>query len=211
MNIDGSSPRLLTGGLDRPVASPAWSADGRSIYVLYDEHGSNRVARVGLDGSVRDVATGLTGSGLDRPYSGGEFSVSRDGRIAVTAGNPARPSDIALASGGSMRRLTQLNESGLGAKVLGEVTKLPVASSFDQRPIDAWIVTPPDFDPNKKYPLILEIHGGPFAAYGPTFSTDDQLYAAAGYVGALHKPARVNVVRPGLRRPDRQELSRQRL
>jgi dipeptidyl aminopeptidase/acylaminoacyl peptidase len=188
MNLDGSGSRLLTGRLDRPVGNPVWSADGRAIYVLYDEHGSNRVARVGLDGSVRDVATGLTGSGLDRPYSGGEYSVSRDGRVAVTAGDPSRPSDIALASGGSLRRLTHLNESGLGAKVLGEVTKLAVSSSFDQRPIDAWMVTPPDFDPNRKYPLILEIHGGPWAAYGPAFSTDDQLYAAAGYIVVYANP-----------------------
>ena len=188
MNIDGSGARLLSGSLDRPVGNPVWAADGRSIYVLYDEHGSNRVARVGLDGSVRDVAAGLTGSGLDRPYSGGEFSVSRDGRVAVTAGDPTRPSDIALASGGSLRRLTHLNESGLGAKVLGQVAKLPVTSSFDQRPIDAWMVTPPDFDPNRKYPLILEIHGGPWAAYGPTFSTDDQLYAAAGYIVLYANP-----------------------
>jgi dipeptidyl aminopeptidase/acylaminoacyl peptidase len=55
-------------------------------------------------------------------------------------------------------------------------------AAFDKLPIDAWLVTPPDFDASRRYPLILEIHGGPFAAYGPTFSTDDQLYAAAGYV-----------------------------
>jgi dipeptidyl aminopeptidase/acylaminoacyl peptidase len=165
-----------------------WSSDSRSVYVLYDEHGSNHVARVGLDGSVRDIAGGLTGSGLDRPYSGGEFSVSRDGKIAVTAGDPTRPSDVALVSGGALRQLTHLNESALGAKVLGNVTRLPVTSSFDQRPIDAWMVTPPDFDPSRKYPLILEIHGGPWAAYGPAFSTDDQLYAAAGYVVLFANP-----------------------
>jgi dipeptidyl aminopeptidase/acylaminoacyl peptidase len=188
MNLDGSNSRRLAASLDRPISNPAWSADGRSIYVLYDEHGSNRVARVGLDGSVRDVATGLTASGLDRPYSGGEFSVSKNGLVAVTAGTPSRPSDIALASSGSQRKLTHLNDSALDAKILGNVTKLPVTSSYDQRPIDAWMVTPPDFDPNKKYPLILEIHGGPWAAYGPTFSTDDQLYAAAGYVVVFSNP-----------------------
>ena len=188
MNLDGSNKRLLTGGFDRPVNNPVWSADGRSVYVLYDERGSNHVARVGLDGTVRDIAGGLTGSGLDRPYSGGAFSVSRDGKIAVTAGDPSRPSDVALASGGSLRRLTHLNDSALGAKVLGNVTKLPVTSSFDKRPIDAWMVTPPDFDPAKKYPLILEIHGGPWAAYGPSFSTDYQLYASAGYVVLYANP-----------------------
>jgi len=187
MNLDGSGKRTLTANFDRAVGNPVWSADGRSIYVQYDEHGSNRVARVGLDGSVRDVATGLTASGLDRPYSGGEYSVSRNGVVAVTAGDNLHPSDVGVAASGGVRKLTHLNQQ-LQAKVLGQPQKLPVASSYDRRPIDAWMITPPDFDAAKKYPLILEIHGGPWAAYGPTFSTDDQLYAAAGYVVVYSNP-----------------------
>ena len=187
MNLDGSNRRVLTTGLDRAVNSPLWAADSRSIYVKYDDHGSVRVGRVGLDGSVHDVASGLTASGLDRPYSGGDFSVSRNGVVAVTAGDNLHPSDVGVATSGSVRRLTHLNQQ-LQAKVLGQPQKLPVTSSYDRRPIDAWMITPPDFDPAKKYPLILEIHGGPWAAYGPTFSTDDQLYAAAGYVVVYSNP-----------------------
>jgi dipeptidyl aminopeptidase/acylaminoacyl peptidase len=187
MNADGSNPRVLTANFDQAVGNPVWAADGRSIYVIYDQHGSNHVARVGLDGSVRDVASGLTGSGLDRPYSGGEFSVSRGGAVAVTAGDHLHPSDIAIATVGGLRRLTHLNGQ-LDAKVLGQPQKLPVISSFDQRPIDAWMITPPDFDPAKKYPMILEIHGGPQSAYGPVFSTDDQLYAADGYIVLYANP-----------------------
>ena len=187
MNLDGSGSRMLTGKLDRAVNNPVWAADGRSIYVQYDEHGSNHVARVGLDGSLRDVAAGLTASALDRPYSGGEFSVSRGGSVAVTTGDNLHPSDVGISTGGNVRKLTHLNQQ-LQAKVLGQPQKLAVISSFDQRPIDAWMITPPDFDPAKKYPLILEIHGGPWAAYGPSFSTDDQLYAAAGYVVVYSNP-----------------------
>jgi dipeptidyl aminopeptidase/acylaminoacyl peptidase len=187
MNLDGSGKRVLTGSLDRSVANPVWSADGRAIYVQVEDHGTNKVERVGLDGSIREVASGLTGAGLDRPYAGGEFSVSRTGVVALTAGDPLHPSDISIASAGGVRRLTHLNEQ-LAAKAMARVEKLPVASSYDKRPIDAWMVTPPDFDPARKYPLILEIHGGPFAAYGPQFSTDDELYAAAGYVVLYTNP-----------------------
>ena len=187
MNLDGSNARTLTATFDRSVGNPVWAADGRSIYVIYDEHGSNRVARVGLDGSVHDVATELTASGLDRPYSGGEFSVSRGGLVAVTAGDNLHPSDVAVASAGRLRHLTHLNQQ-LQAKALGQPQRLAVTSSYDRRPIDAWMITPPDFDPARKYPLILEIHGGPWAAYGPTFSTDDQLYAAAGYIVLYANP-----------------------
>ena len=168
MNLDGSNKRVLTGGLDRSVASPVWSADSRAVYVQVEDRGSNKVERIGLDGSAREVAIGLTGGELDRPYAGGDFSVAKNGAVAVTVGDPLHPSDLGIATGGSVRHLTHLNEN-LSAKALAQVQKLPVASSFDQRPIDAWMVTPPDFDPAKKYPLILEIHGGPFSAYGPAF------------------------------------------
>ncbi len=187
MDSDGRNARVLTGNLDRSVGDPVWSGDGRSVFVDYDDHGSVRVARVGLDGSVRTVAEGLTGSGLDRPYSGGEYSVARDGTLAITSGTPLRPSDVAVVRGGKARRLTHLNESLLAAKTLGDVQPLPV-KAFDGREVDAWMVTPPNFDASRKYPLVLEIHGGPFAAYGPAFSTDDQLYAAAGYVVVYVNP-----------------------
>lgn len=181
MRRDGGEVRVLGAGLDRSLDDPAWSADSRALYASYDDHGSVRVARIALDGSMRTVATGLTGSGLDRPYSGGDFSVSRNGTVAYTGGSPLRPSDIWVTRGGEARQLTRLNEGLLGAKSLGAVQPLAV-TAFDDLPVDAWLVTPPHFDASRKYPLILEIHGGPFAAYGPTFSTDNQLYAAAGYV-----------------------------
>jgi dipeptidyl aminopeptidase/acylaminoacyl peptidase len=80
---------------------------------------------------------------------------------------------------GGERKLTNLNDNLLGAKTLASVQPLAVTAA-DGRKIDAWLVTPSTPAPGGKYPLILEIHGGPFSAYGPHFSTDDQLYAAAG-------------------------------
>jgi dipeptidyl aminopeptidase/acylaminoacyl peptidase len=188
MNLDGTGSRNLTASLDRGIEGAVWAADGRSVYVTYPDHGKNRVSRVGLDGSVRLIADGLTGSGLDRPYTGGEFSVAKNGAVAVTMAGYDRPSDLGIATGnGALRRLTNFNTQ-LDAKAMGQLRKLPVTSSFDQRPIDAWMILPPDFDPAKRYPLILEIHGGPQSAYGPNFSTDAQLYAAAGYIVLYTNP-----------------------
>ena len=181
MDADGGSGRVLTGSLDRSVGSPVWAADGRSIYVAYDEHGDTRIARVGLDGSVRTVAEGLSGPDFDRPYTGGSFSVARDGSIALSGGSATRPADVVLVRGGARRALTRLNSELLDHKSLGEVQRIEFASSFDQRPIEAWLTLPPGHQEGQRHPLILEIHGGPFAAYGPHFSTDNQLYAAAGY------------------------------
>jgi len=188
MALDGSNDRVLTAKLDRSVGAPNWSADSKSIFVSYDDRAGVKVARIGLDGSLKAVTEGLVASALDRPYSGGSYTVSNGGTVAFTGGTSYRPADVMVTSGGPARRLTRLNEDALGAKVLGQVHHLAVTSSVDKLPIDAWMVTPPDFDPAKKYPLILEIHGGPFAAYGPSFSTDDQLYAAAGYIVLYANP-----------------------
>jgi dipeptidyl aminopeptidase/acylaminoacyl peptidase len=189
MDRDGKHARVLTAGLDRTVAAPIWATDGRSVYVKYDDRGMTKVARVGLDGRVTDITTGLVQSVFDRPYTGGSFSVAKDGAIAFTGGSASRPADVMLARGSATpRRLTSLNEAALAGKTLAQVRPLAVSSSFDKLPIQAWMVTPPGFDPARKYPMILEIHGGPFAAYGPSFSTDDQLYAAAGYVVVYANP-----------------------
>ena len=189
MNADGSGARVLTGALDRSVTHPVWAADGRSIYVAYIDRGDTKVARVGLDESVTAVASGVTGGALDRPYSGGGFAVSRSGLVAVTAGDGEHPADLAVAGpGGRARKLTELNAGLFQGKAFGHVTAHTVKSSADRLSIDYWMVTPPGFDPAKRYPTILEIHGGPFASYASAWSNDDQLYAAHGYVVLYANP-----------------------
>lgn len=188
MNRDGTNPRRLAGTLDRSIDAARWAPDGRSIYIQYDDKAVTKIARVSLNGRVEPVAEGLSSASLDRPYTGGEFSIADNGTVAFTSGTPHRPSEISVARGGRVRQLTRLNEALFADKKLGDVIPLSVKSSVDQRPIDSWLVLPPDFDRSKKYPLILEIHGGPFAAYGPLFSTDYQLYASAGYVVLYTNP-----------------------
>ncbi len=188
MNLDGSNLRSLTSGLDRSVSRPHWAADGRSIFVGYADRGVARIARVDLSGHVQTVAQGLGGAELDRPYSGGSFTVSAGGVAAFTYGDALHPTDVGLARNGQVTRLTHLNAGLFAQRTLARVEPLPVVSSFDQRPVDAWIMTPPGFDPARKYPLILEIHGGPFASYGPNFASELQLYAAAGYVVVYANP-----------------------
>jgi dipeptidyl aminopeptidase/acylaminoacyl peptidase len=188
MDEDGGHPHSLTDALDRAVNAAHWAADGKSIYVSYVDRGVGTVARVFLDGRLEPVASGLSGSELDRPYSGGQFSVARDGTIAYTSGTTVQPSDVSVVRGRSVRQLTHLNADLFRERTLAPAQSLPVTSSFDQRPIDAWLLVPPGSAPGIRHPLILEIHGGPFQSYGPAFSTDDQLYAAAGYAVAYANP-----------------------
>src|SRR3546814_10999467 len=100
MNRDGSGKRSLTADWDYGIDAIEWAADGRSVYALYDDHGETKVARIGLDRGVRIAATGLSGGGLDRPYTGGGFSVSDGGAIAFTGGTATRPADVQPARGG---------------------------------------------------------------------------------------------------------------
>ncbi|MGH7022968.1 MAG: prolyl oligopeptidase family serine peptidase [Caulobacteraceae bacterium] len=188
MNRDGTDLKSLTAAFDRSVTHPMWSGDGKSIFVAYGDHGETDVGRVDLAGHVESVASNLGAAEPDRPYSGGAFSVSAAGLTAFTLGALDHPSDVGLARAGAIRRLTNLNAGLLADKTLARVQPLAVTSSVDHRPIDAWIMTPPGFDPSRKYPLILEIHGGPFAAYGPSFASELQLYAAAGYVVVYANP-----------------------
>lgn len=190
MQADGGNPRVVSGSLDRSVTDCQWAADGRSLYIAYIDHGVTMVGRMGLDGRVQTVVSGLAtiAGTAQRPYSGGQFSVAAEGVVAYTGGGPDHLPEVYLAEGRKIRRLTDLNSELLSAAKPGKLLPLSVKSSFDGRPIDAWEVLPPDFDPNKRYPLILEIHGGPYESYGPTFSADYQFYAAAGFVVVFGNP-----------------------
>ena len=186
MDINGGPARLLSGALDRSIDSARWSADGRSLIVKYDTEAKGTLARITLDGRIARLTDELAGGGLDRPYSGGEFSVSRNGNIAFTTGNVHRPADLAVLASGRARTLTDLNAQ-LASKRLGELRELSVTSADGLR-VPTWLLTPPGYVDGQKVPVILEIHGGPAAAYGPYFSTDYQLYAAAGYAVLFANP-----------------------
>jgi acylaminoacyl-peptidase len=187
MDLAGGKPRVLTADADIDADGLAW--DGNALVFHYDDHGKTKIGRVGADGGkIAVLADDFGGTSMGRPYGGGAMSVAA-GAIAYTRGNEYRPADVGLvARGGKPRSLTAFNETVLGAKTLGKVEEITVKSSADGRPVQAWIVTPPNFDASKKYPLLLEIHGGPFANYGPRFAPEIQLYAAAGYVVVYANP-----------------------
>ena len=191
MNRDGSGTRTLTPDFDRDVQNPTWTADGDGIVFQYDDAGTTKLGRITVGGNRSEITTSVGGTSIGRPYTSGSFSVSSGSdAIAFTHATAQRPADVAVVTPGSdAQRLTGLNEDLFGDNVrLGDVEEFTYASSHDGREIEGWIVTPPGFDPNEEYPLLLEIHGGPFAAYGPYFSSEVQLYAAAGYVVLYTNP-----------------------
>jgi dipeptidyl aminopeptidase/acylaminoacyl peptidase len=192
MNRDGSGKRLVTGGFDRDVESPMWSRDGRTLFIQYDDQGDTKIGLVDLaNGAVRKLADHVGGLSIGRPYSGGSYSATPTGTYAFTQSLPDHPADLAVgavAGGAAARRLTDLNAGLLDHKTLGAVEEFHYKSSFDGRDIQGWIMKPPGFQAGHQYPLLLEIHGGPFANYGDRFAAEDQLYVAAGYVVVYVNP-----------------------
>lgn len=190
MNIDGSGSKQVLENFDREVDNIQWAGYGNGIYFQYDDEGNTKIAYTDLSGPHRDIANNVGGLSLGRPYSGGTFTVAPNGKFAFTHSTPNHPADLAVGSQSpkNIKRLTRLNDDLFGHKKLGEVEEIWFQSSYDDRKIQGWICKPPDFDPNKKYPLMLEIHGGPFANYGDRFSAEIQLFAAAGYVVLYTNP-----------------------
>ncbi|MEQ1489334.1 MAG: S9 family peptidase [Terricaulis sp.] len=184
-NADGSNPRSVTASLDRDIVDPQWAGNG-AIYFLFDDQGMTKLGRVGPNGGrVTTVLSNIGGTDLGRPYTSGSYSVNASGRYVATVTSPTRPSDLMMSNG---RHLTALNEDLFTGKTIATAEHIRTPSTADQRPVDAWIVRPPNFDPSQQYPMLLEIHGGPFTAYGPVFSAEVQMYAAAGYIVVYANP-----------------------
>jgi dipeptidyl aminopeptidase/acylaminoacyl peptidase len=181
MNLDGSDMRNLTADLDREAGSIEWLSDGE-IAFTHEDRGENHIAVVTTGGKRRIAVKGIGGTTIGRPYVSGSYDAGAGGALVYTKGSAQRPADLFAERGGRTQRLTSLNEDLLAHRDLGEVREFTFASSLDGREIQGWILTPPDYEEGKRYPLILEIHGGPHLAYGPHFSAEMQRMAAAGYV-----------------------------
>jgi dipeptidyl aminopeptidase/acylaminoacyl peptidase len=165
---------------DRSVASYAWSPDSKSLYVTFEDRGLEPLARLDLDT--------LKLTPLDAPGTVADADVSRDGAFLVFSrsdfSHPAELFRLNLpATPGSATPLTHINAAALQDFAFGD------ASSFTFRGwngenIQAWEVKPPDFDANKKYPLLLLMHGGPENSWTNLFHYrwNAQLFASAGYV-----------------------------
>ena len=180
IGIKGDNDRNLSTEIDNSVSSWIWDRNDSLFYQL-SRRGVTEVAKVNLDGGHSAVVSGLGGESLGRPYTSGSFSYESD-LLVVTRGSATRPADLVALAGGTEVQLTRLNEDLLGHKTLGQLHEIIYDSEIDGEEIQGWYLTPPEYDPDRSYPLILEIHGGPHSAYGPHFSAELQRMVAAGYV-----------------------------
>ena len=167
---DNAAPR---GGRGRLLY---WSADGRWLFDIVEKRGRTPIVRVDAQtGAVTELSKG------DQAVL--DFSVSPDASKTVAlVSTPTMIGDLfTVAQDGTQNRITDFNQKLWSQLNLTEPEEIDY-TSFDGKRIQGWIQKPPDFDPQKKYPLILNIHGGPHAAYGWVFDHEFQWMAAKGYV-----------------------------
>lgn len=186
MNRDGSGSKSISDKLDRDVRSPLWAPDNSGIYFLFSDRGNTKLGFCSVDTNCKKLADNIASS--TSAYGEGSFSVARNGAIALTYGRADIPGDVAIFAGGISRTITAVNRELLSQKKPGQVEEILYESSKDKRKIQGWIVYPPDFDSRKKYPLILQIHGGPFSDYGDRFDFEKQVWASLGYVVLYTNP-----------------------
>ncbi len=181
MNIDGSNPREISGDHDRRANRLSWAPDGSGVYFGSSDQGTSNVYFASVNGGVQKVTDGNHRL---------QMSSMTDDLFAVgTLSSYHEPGDVVSLDlrTGTPQQLTHVNNDLLEGRTQGEVEEIWY-KSVDDYDIQGWIIKPPDFDPAKRYPLILAIHGGPHGMYGVGFNFGWQNHAANGYVVLYTNP-----------------------
>jgi dipeptidyl aminopeptidase/acylaminoacyl peptidase len=179
MNIDGSSSGLVSGDWDRTPRDLKWAPDGSGVYFTAQNAGAQNLYFLPLGaapGKVTPVTSGV--------HMVSVSDISKDGLAVGTVTTFHKPADIVtfdVKSPASMKQLTSVNDDVLAGKKLGDVKEIWYTAPGGMK-IQGWYITPPDFDPSKKYPMQLQIHGGPHSMYNVGFNFGWQEHAASGYV-----------------------------
>ena len=176
----GGAPRVLTAALDRNVGSPAWSSDGSSLYFLLEDDRTVALARVpAAGGPVDRVVSG--------PRVVSAFTTAPDGKVAVLASTPLAPAEVFALEDGALRPLSRQNDEWLSHVQLGSVEPIGFKSR-DGTAVNGFVVKPAGFDPGKRYPTILRIHGGPVSQFQYEFDFQLQTLAGHGYAVVVANP-----------------------
>lgn len=182
MVLSSGAVEAIVDDFDRSLESPQWVGSDH-LTVLYADRGRIKIADVSLDGNLTTRVNDVGGIYASRPYTMGMYSVAANtGAIAYTQASAYDLANVAVQNEGAARTLTKLNDDVLAYRDLGEVREIKYTSSFDGTEIQGWYILPPGYEKGKRYPTIVEIHGGPHLSYGPFFAAEHQRYAAEGYV-----------------------------
>ncbi len=171
---------------DQMIPPPAWSSDSKTLYAVAAHRGASRIYAVSSAGAGKQPPTITAGNIHVLDFS---MDRSKD-RAAILIENPMHVAEIyvcSTASPGELRRVTGFNDALFDELALSAPEYMPY-SGADDWSMDGWILKPPDFDPTRKYPMLVQIHGGPNTQYGYGFMHEMQMLAGAGYVVLYTNP-----------------------
>ncbi len=175
MNADGSERREIGAIIDDRQGAPMWSSDGSAVYFSVQERGSIHLVRLPVTGGRSETVVNDTG------FLRG-FSVDQNGNVAYSFSNPTEPAEVFLKpASGTVRKLTNLNASLLSGKQIAQVESFTFISNDNKWEVEAFLTKPLDWTPRSKYPMIVNIHGGPHGQQGPAFNFKNQIYAAQSW------------------------------
>lgn len=188
--LDPSSttvPDWKSHGIDRTwmptsAGTPPTLIDDQTVLAAVEDRGNTHLMRLDLTSGTSGLVVGgeLSVTG----WSHG--SIDQTEAIAYTATTATTPAELFVLVDGEARQLTNHGHAAVAAVEPREPEHF-LATSGDVE-VDAWIITPHDFDPSKTYPMLLNIHGGPFTQYGNFFFDEVQMQARAGYVVVYSNP-----------------------
>jgi dipeptidyl aminopeptidase/acylaminoacyl peptidase len=186
--VSGAST-VPTAGLDRHCAPmpgerpPIWLGDS-SLLFSAEDHGRVSVLRVAAEGSAEPEVV-VSG---DRWVTGFDATGTQSSAIAFCATTTTEPPELYTVTGGEERKLTSLQDGFLMACPAQPAERFTVPSPANDGDIDAWLVRPPGFQSSHRYPLLLQVHGGPMTQHGDRWFDEVQMYASAGYVVVYANP-----------------------
>jgi len=183
IGVEGGRPRPLTAALDRDISSIRWAADGKSIYGILEDEGDYVLVRVD---ATSGAVTRLAGGGAEG-RSVSNYSVGAEGTIAALLSGPHLPNEVYVVAAAGLRQLTNSNKVLFDSLRLADVRELHFKSR-DGTPVEAFLWLPPDYQPGRRYPTLLRIHGGPVSAYDRSFNSEAQVFAAHGYAVVMTNP-----------------------
>jgi len=182
MDSNGGSKKLLAGNLPSSPGNIIWAADNSGLYYQMEERGENNLYFVSLAGAVKKVTKGA------HVLSG--VSIAKNGQAAAMISTPYRPGYLVtfnLLKPEAAKELVDVNADVLAEVKLGEIEELKF-NAPDGLGLQGWLIKPAEFDPAKKYPMLLYIHGGPWSMYSVAFNWDWQNFAANGYAVLFMNP-----------------------
>ena len=182
MDNGGGNKKLWVGNLPSSPRGIRWAPDGSGVYYDMEETGSSHIYFVTVSGQVKKITDGV------HVLEG--YSMANNGQVAAVRSSFKEPGTLVtfnVKDAANMKKLVDVNEDVLAGVRLGDSEELWF-NSKDGLKVQGWLIKPVDFDPSKKYPMVLWIHGGPWSMYSVAFSWSFQNFAANGYAVLFTNP-----------------------